>query len=983
MQSGTEGLGAGWVQLPVLRRWVIWIFGLLSLIFGRADPVDAQSDPSPIPSGVALWHQSGPFGVATIRLPRGVVDTSRMERLEIRERDGRLFYPAMSWESMPVTGRPGRDPLVAGEGRILSRLRGAIRMAIDAVDPPSQLRIDFLFRGVEPLHLELVGDYSQRMKLTPQVVASDPYDSMVTRWWQSYSDQAQARLSRDDYPGVVDRYLLSMLARRMARTPQRWLPKVKIPGVTREDVASTLAMIAGFESQREAILEEVLEGVDSRQQPVLPLPESPRWEDPAIDLRAGGEEVSVEPMAEHVPIDCFYLRFGSFTNYLWFERRTAQGAGDLLPSLMLRGLDTETSGRMAERLQVRTTMVAKLFGDAVIEDVALMGLDLFFQDGPSLGVLFQARQMGLLRSSMERDRAEALAAGQSRAMREEKVEIEGEIVSLLTTPDHSVRSFLVSDASHLLVTSSRAVVERFIRVSQGRGPTLAQSPVFRLAREQLPPGPEDVLFGFFSPEFLRGLVSPHTQIELRRRLAARARLQAADMASLAARKEGVPEASIRSLDTLVRLRLLPESFSSVDGVGRVLTLGDRWVDPERGGLGHFLPIADMEVGKVTEEESAHYRKQADFYQNDWRQTDPLVFRMRRYKHPEDQVQERIAVEAYVAPFGKEKWGWFATILAPASPLQVMRPEADVVHAQIQVVDDPLARHGPSSHTLILGIQDHRPPPFRSDRGLLSSLWILKSLPIYLGAWPETGWLDRLPWGMGGGPPDSLGFSKLLIGMWRWQGAGFSLLSFDRQVLERCIAAMRPQPAADPAQVRLFIGPLHRSQIASWIASWWYQRVRRASEGNSLLTDSLQQQLGVPPAQSREVAESLLDAKLRCPLGGQYELASVGGMQRWTSTQASSNAVDHKVAPDSYQAPWTQWFGGAQVHLTQLPDQLILLGQIDLAKIPDAPEESALPLELPKMPFDFFQLPFRNIKPEKAPVPAPKKAPATIPARQDF
>jgi hypothetical protein len=132
-----------------------------------------------------------------------------------------------------------------------------------------------------------------------------------------------------------------------------------------------------------------------------------------------------------------------------------------------------------------------------------------------------------------------------------------------------------------------------------------------------------------------------------------------------------------------------------------------------------------------------------------------------------------------------------------------------------------------------------------------------------------------------------------------------------------------------------------------------------------------------------VAESLLDAKLRCPLGGQYELASVGGMQRWTSTQASRNAVDHKVAPDSYQAPWTQWFGGAQVHLTQLPDQLILLGQIDLAKIPDAPEESALPLELPKMPFDFFQLPFRNIKPEKAPVPAPKKAPATIPARQDF
>jgi hypothetical protein len=72
-----------------------------------------------------------------------------------------------------------------------------------------------------------------------------------------------------------------------------------------------------------------------------------------------------------------------------------------------------------------------------------------------------------------------------------------------------------------------------------------------------------------------------------------------------------------------------------------------------------------------------------------------------------------------------------------------------------------------------------------------------------------------------------------------------------------------------------------------------------------------------------------------------------------------------------------------VHLTQLPDQLILLGQIDLAKIPEAPQESALPLELPKMPFDFFQLPFRNGKPDKAPVPLPQKAPGTTSTKQDF
>lgn len=66
MQCSTEVLAGGGVQLSALRRPMLWILGLLVVVFGLTDPVDAQPDPAPLPSGVALWHSSGPFGVATI-----------------------------------------------------------------------------------------------------------------------------------------------------------------------------------------------------------------------------------------------------------------------------------------------------------------------------------------------------------------------------------------------------------------------------------------------------------------------------------------------------------------------------------------------------------------------------------------------------------------------------------------------------------------------------------------------------------------------------------------------------------------------------------------------------------------------------------------------------------------------------------------------------------------------------------------------------
>ena len=67
----------------------------------------------------------------------------------------------------------------------------------------------------------------------------------------------------------------------------------------------------------------------------------------------------------------------------------------------------------------------------------------------------------------------------------------------------------------------------------------------------------------------------------------------------------------------------------------------------------------------------------------------------------------------------------------------------------------------------------------------------------------------------------------------------------------------------------------------------------------------------------------------------------------------------------YKAPWLEWFRGANLHLTQLPERLIVVGTIDIEPIPvtateaatDRPATDSLPimnLDLFSLPFQFFQ-----------------------------
>jgi hypothetical protein len=969
----------------------------------------AQSSTSQTPHTAVAWFGRD-WGVGRIEIPVGQIASDATVRIVVTDRENRILYPAHEVFSaepdpIPVDSPPARNRRRVGNGVVIQRLRGAIDRLRQHIDPEEHVRIHFLFTGNEPLTLEIEGDLELSLVVKPMEFAASGTASatgdgqrqrMLLDWWNGYVQQTERQVRRSDYPTLIERYLVHMLGARFGLPVPDLLKSKTKTRVRQTDPLPTLSLLAGVESLRDEISEGLWLEPKSESAPRQQLPRSPRWQE--MPLPEIPPEIVIENIAQAVPEDFFYLRFGSFANYLWFQRIGESRGGDLAQLALLRGYNYEASARVERMLNSKMTTISKLFGDTVIADMAIVGYDLYMQEGPSMGVVFEAKNFAVLKASMEQERQATARRLSADGCTLETIDIDGQSVSLLSTPDHQVRAFMVEAEPYLFLTTSHALARRFLEVQRTRA-TLANNPSFRFARWIMPLQNQYDIFAYFSSGFFRNLLSPRYQIELQRRMLAIAAIETAELAQTVESMENVhrflgfesardgrrassdlkvPQSTSAEIDRWIAAGYLPPWFQRrVDG-SETLRFGESWIDSTRGRRGSFLPIADTPVPDCSAEEAEAYEVMAQFYASQWQETDPLMFGLRRFAHPDIPKAERLAIEAYVAPLGSEKYGTLGMLLAPPVLTQIILPEDDVVNAQVRLSGIQTNQAFSEDHFLFAGLKDLVPPLPEETKGLIAILRLMRTLPAYLGAWPKPGYLDRLPLGLGGGPPDVLGFSRSLLGIWRWQMGGFSVISFDRSILDSCAMRLQVAPAEDYAQGRLKIRDISTSKVASLFHTLSFRQAAQTTRGNLLLLDSMQQQLGIASEQAKVRAEQLLDAKLQCTLGGEYQF--VDG--RWITTawpksirlapntHPSSIGFDslHTVAPDGYQASWLQWFRGANLHLTQLPERLVVVGELDMEPLPAPKKDDVAPTSedalLPNLNFDLYNLPFQFFQKDK-------------------
>ncbi|MCA9106498.1 MAG: hypothetical protein KDA83_13825, partial [Planctomycetales bacterium] len=549
----------------------------------------------------------------------------------------------------------------------------------------------------------------------------------------------------------------------------------------------------------------------------------------------------------------------------------------------------------------------------------LIGFDTFLREGAAMGVLLKQRN-GLLGTSIRQQRSQLLKQFEDQGAFQETVTIAGHEVSFISTPDNLVRSFYAVDGEFHLMTNSRRLVERFYEAGAGEG-SLAASPEFRYARREFPLERDDTVFVYLSSSLFRNLLSPQYQIELRRRLQSVTDIELVHMARLLARAEGVPG---ESLESWIEAGLLPPGFGRrPDGSGVVIA-GDEVWDSLRGRRGYFLPIADVEISGVSREEARAYAERAAYFAEQWQRTDPLIVALRR---EEIDGGTRLAFDARLAPFGEEKYGWLFSILGPPMDAIVQGADSDVVCVQASVKGG-LLLPGTPPHRLFLTLENQPPTTDGSPDNLLEWIHVIRTAPGYLGASPKPGFLDLLPIGLGA-EPDPDGFTKSLLGVWRWQGGDVSLLSFDPGRLRQAASGLHYEALDEPAHVYAKLGEMGQSELRPWIEQMVYLRAKETTVGNIRLLGQLSRQLKVPVDEAKEEAERLLDVTLRCAMDGEYQLVAPPGLSpRWRSTNLNPLDREAGVRPE---VKLLDWLASAEVAARKDVDRVSLWGHLVIAE----------------------------------------------------
>ncbi len=859
-----------------------------------------------------------PFGVGRITLTLSgseAAAVSATDALVLEDQEGRALYPAFAARQ---------------SGRLLAELTGAGQLSSRVVTAW------FLFRGERPLELTLYAPTARRLRVAPRE-ADEPreHTELLDEWWRAYLASARRQEQQGDYPPLPQAYLTTMLARRLQLdTPLLGQPRE--PGEARE----TFELLLGLEDYRLEMLKRTnLTPVLTSEGASLPVPDDIAW--PAL-TPAFAPEVQVEEIARYVPAECFYVRFGTFANYIWFRKLLEENGGELGRLVALRGFDANLGGRLERQIALKQSALSEVFGGQVIKDVAFLGRDFYMREGAAFGILFQTfpGAAPVLANDFRAQHREAQRREAERGAVIEQVEIAGRRVSLLSTPDNRLRSFYAADGDFHLVTTSRAMVERFFAAGQGER-SLGQSAEFKHARSILPLERDDTVFLYFSPAFFQGLLSPQYQVELARRMRAVTDIELVLLGRLAARAEGKPGGTI---DDLVAGGFLPAGFGRrSDGSETVLRQG-RVLDSRRGARGSFLPIPDVPLEGVTSAEQTDYERRASYYEQSWQQLDPLMVGIKRFALNEDRL-ERIVVDARVSPLHEEKYRWLTSLLGPPIEQRMSVPAGSIVSAQMSVRGGLLFPHIPP-HILFVGVQDMVPASDLKPEGFFEILRLLQTTPGYLGAWPKPGFLDMLPLGLGGGPPDTLGYSRLLLGLWRRQWDAFSTLSFDYRVLSDVTPQLRVEPSEGEAQVFIDVGDLSTAEFSTWVTAMNYARARQATLGNLNFLHAMSQQFRIARQDVLGATEDLIDARLICSLGGEYRIVeSPDRPAQWTSNRLTLDGAQQ--VPEDYEAPLLRWFRGLSLELSKAEEQLLVHAELDMQRAADEPKAD-LPL------FNLFQ-----------------------------
>lgn len=807
---------------------------------------------------------------------------------------------AIKWdESFEVTD---------ADGRIRYPVLRATLQAAETPKPVLELRHYFLIQGDEPLTVKSVE--GEPIGITVELQRNETkHQQLQLDWWNARRERETSLADWNGPPLPVSTYVNAMLSQRLHLEPIK--PRRFRYGMGDE----VISFFLGTESIRAAMQEQRLlnpnVGIAKADQPV---PKGITI--PAVPVPPIPDNVVVEPIARHVPAECFYLRCGSYSNFAWLRQTLDQWGGNLREIIANRSIDYSLRERLEQQLALRETQLAKALGDVLVKDIALIGNDTFLREGASIGLLMQSNKNALLHAAIAQQRAAAKAADARVTL--QTISIAGHDVSFLSTPDNQVRSFYAVDGDFHLVTNSKQLVKRFFEAGDGKQ-NLAELDEFRYARSQHPLTDPSVALLHLSDEFFRNLLSPQYRIEMTRRMAADVDLETLELARLAAQGE---HAKSESIDDLQRGGFLPAGLQQRPDGSHVVIEPQRNVDSLRGARGSFMPIPDVEITHATAQEVTAYEEFRRDYARVWQRVDPVTINIAKQAIPEKPGRERVVLDIRICPVSIAKYGFLGNMLSPAQKQKMAHiPGAlfeiqtrglklvDPGHIVVGALDDDLPFTVRNGHVEVeMPKRNVDPLFFIAGRGKTTEDVLRNAKPVNERDYQATGWVN-----------------------WHRLEKDFWIGAMKQESLDRISPHLKIETAERAAQIWLHLEDVSQAQIFKRIRAESFLHDARATTGSLHVLNELTQQLRVPVGETQTASLRVMNGRLACSLGGELKHeVGTGTFARWRSSAFPETSLKNVNAiPDNYRNRLLEWWHGLELEFTLEGQTLQVRAELEL------------------------------------------------------
>ncbi len=348
-----------------------------------------------------------------------------------------------------------------------------------------------------------------------------------------------------------------------------------------------------------------------------------------------GRKPELSTLANCVPDDFYYVRFRSVDKLLTVLDSSDMWATHIFSQTVHKAYSHLSHERIKRQLAVEVSELVRPFYDLAVQEVGVVGSDLFAIEGSDVSLLFNLSQPPLFKAQMD---AFLVKAESSSADVKRTTGVYRDIPFVhLTCPDRRVHVFSAYPKDTIHVRSnSRVAFARIldaIASSGGEVGTLGASDEFAYIRTLMPLGAEqEDGFVYLSDPFIRHMVGPQLKLTERRRRLCNNHLRMIGHAAVLHQTQfGEPA---ESLAELTRSGCAPGNFGQdklscpCQGTYSLSEDGLMGVCSHHGRPGAMVPCCEIPLAEVSQTEAEAYRAFEQEYSRYWRTFfDPIAVRL--------------------------------------------------------------------------------------------------------------------------------------------------------------------------------------------------------------------------------------------------------------------------------------------------------------------------------------------------------------------